>query len=178
MRGNAPRHMKTILAFIFLVLAATHSAFAAEAAPAAADPELEKRVNAIAEELRCLVCQNQTLADSHAELAVDLKNQVREKVKQGMSERDIVDYMVARYGDFVLYRPPLKASTLLLWFGPGVLLVAGLVVLFTRLKRRRATAVPVALSDEEHARATALLGGDAQAAPSAQALHVEESKPR
>src|SRR3954466_431322 len=108
--------MKTIFSLFFLLFVAAQSAWAAEAAPAAADPELEKRVNAISEELRCLVCQNQTLADSHAELAIDLKNQVREKVKQGMSERDIVDYMVERYGDFVLYRPPLKATTVLLWF--------------------------------------------------------------
>ena len=148
--------MKTIFAFIFLLLTA-HGAFAAEAAPAAADPELEKRVNAVAEELRCLVCQNQTLADSHADLAIDLKNQVREKLKQGMSEREIRDYMVERYGDFVLYRPPVKGTTLFLWFGPAILLVAGLLALFIRLKRRREVAQTPSLSAEEHARAAALL---------------------
>ena len=150
--------MKKLLAILLLFVVAAHGAWAAEAAPAAADPELEKRVNAISEELRCLVCQNQTLADSHADLAVDLKNQVREKLKQGMSEREIVDYMVSRYGDFVLYRPPVKATTLFLWFGPPLILVAGLVALFMRLKRRRALAVPTALSDDERARAAALLG--------------------
>ena len=149
--------MKTIITLIFLLLTAAHTAWAAEAVPASADPELEKRVNAISEELRCLVCQNQTLADSHADLAVDLKNQVREKLKQGMSEREILDYMVARYGDFVLYRPPVKGTTLFLWFGPGLLLIAGLIGLFMRLKRRRALAAPAMLTEEEHARAAALL---------------------
>jgi cytochrome c-type biogenesis protein CcmH len=151
--------MKTIITFLFLFLTAVHSAFAADAAPASADPELEKRVNAVSEELRCLVCQNQTLADSHADLAVDLKNQVREKLRQGMTEREIVDYMVSRYGDFVLYRPPVKATTLLLWFGPALLLFAGLTALFMRLKQRRALAVAPVLTEEEHARAAALLDG-------------------
>ena len=148
---------KKMISIILLLFVAGHTAWAAEAAPASADPELEKRVNAISEELRCLVCQNQSLADSHADLAVDLKNQVREKLKQGMSEREIVDYMVSRYGDFVLYRPPVKATTLFLWFGPPLLLVAGLAALFMRLKRRRDLAVPAALSAEERARAASLL---------------------
>lgn len=114
---------------------------------------------ALAAELRCLVCQNQTLADSNAPLAVDLRNQVREQMRQGRSEREIIDYMVARYGDFVLFRPPFKLTTLLLWTGPLLLLVAGLIALFYRLARRRAE--PKAeLSDEERARAAALLRGD------------------
>ncbi len=100
------------------------SVLAKEAPTVAADPLLEKRAMALAEELRCLVCQNQTIADSHAELAVDLKNQIREKLKAGMSEAQIIDFMVARYGDFVLYRPPLKATTLPLWIGPFALLFA------------------------------------------------------
>ena len=148
---------KNLISILLLLFVAAHPAWAADAAPASADPELEKRVNAISEELRCLVCQNQTLADSHADLAVDLKNQVREKLKQGMGEREIVDYMVSRYGDFVLYRPPVKATTLFLWFGPPLLLVAGLAALFLRLSRRRAMAAPAALSDAERARAAVLL---------------------
>ena len=157
--------MKQFLAILFSLFVAAHAAWAAEAAPAAADPELEKRVNAVSEELRCLVCQNQTLADSNADLAVDLKNQVREKLKQGMSEREILDYMVARYGDFVLYRPPLKLTTFLLWFGPILLMVGGLVALFVRLSKRRASAAPEALSDSERARAAALLDADKGADP-------------
>jgi cytochrome c-type biogenesis protein CcmH len=152
-----------INALLILMLSA-NIAWAGEAAPATADPALEKRVYAISEELRCLVCQNQSLADSHADLAIDLKSQVREKLQQGMSERQIVDYMVERYGDFVLYRPPLKATTFLLWFGPFLLLVAGLVALFVRLSRRRGSA-PETLSDADHARATALLDVGNEAGP-------------
>ena len=107
-----------------------------EAAPASEDPVLEARMVKIAEELRCLVCQNQTIASSNAGLAVDLRNQVREMLRRGDSDQQIIDYMTARYGDFVLYRPPLKGTTALLWFGPGVLLVGGLTVLFLVLRRR------------------------------------------
>ena len=110
---------------------------AKEAAPLAEDPALEKRVNEIAAELRCLVCQNQTIADSHADLAVDLKNQVRDMVRSGKTQDEIVDYMVKRYGDFVRYRPPVKASTYLLWAGPFLLLFLGIVVLMQNLKKRR-----------------------------------------
>jgi cytochrome c-type biogenesis protein CcmH len=116
-----------------LVAVAAH---AGEAAPAVADPVLEKRVMAIAAELRCLVCQNQTIADSNAELAVDLRNQVRDMLRKGQSQDDILAYMTARYGDFVLYRPPLKQSTALLWFGPAALLLGALILLVMALRRR------------------------------------------
>ena len=119
------------------------------------DQALEKRVRDLSSELRCLVCQNQTLADSSAPLAVDLRNQVREQLKSGKSERDVIDFLVARYGDFVLYRPPLQANTVLLWAGPFLLLVAGLALLVWRLRRRR---VPEAeLSEADRARAARLL---------------------
>ena len=111
-------------------------AWAAEAPEAAADPALEARMVHITSELRCLVCQNQTIADSHADLASDLRRQVREMLQQGRSDRDIIDYMTARYGDFVLYRPPLKATTWLLWFGPGLLLVVGVAAFVLILRRR------------------------------------------
>jgi len=142
----------------FILLAAlVHAAWGGEAKSVAADPALEERVTALATELRCLVCQNQTLADSNAPLAVDLRNQIRERMQQGASERDIIDYMVARYGDFVLYRPPFKATTVLLWAGPILLMIAGLATLYFRLARRRAE--PKAeLSEAERARAAALLG--------------------
>jgi cytochrome c-type biogenesis protein CcmH len=120
----------------------------------AQDPEMEKRVTALATELRCLVCQNQTLADSNAPLAVDLRNQIREQLKSGKSERDVMEYMVARYGDFVLYRPPLKVTTIALWAGPFVFLVLGAWIL-VRLLRRRAPERE--LSDAERARAAKLL---------------------
>jgi cytochrome c-type biogenesis protein CcmH len=109
---------------------------AGEAAPASADPVLEARVMALASELRCLVCQNETIAASHADLAVDLRNQVREMLKRGASDAEVMDYMTARYGDFVLYRPPLKSTTAFLWFGPALLLVGGLGTLWWVLRRR------------------------------------------
>lgn len=108
------------------------SAFAAQAS----DPALERRVMRIANELRCLVCQNQTIADSQADLAVDLRRQVREMLQRGESDARVIDFMTQRYGDFVLYRPPVKATTWLLWFGPGVLLLGGLGTLVAVLRRR------------------------------------------
>jgi len=125
------------------------------ACASAQDPALERRVTNLAHELRCLVCQNQTIADSNAPLAVDLRNQIREQLAAGKSERDVVDFMVARYGDFVLYRPPLKASTVLLWVGPFAFLIAGFYLLISFLRRRQ---VPEPqLSDAERARAAKLL---------------------
>jgi cytochrome c-type biogenesis protein CcmH len=121
---------------------------------------------ALASELRCLVCQNQTLADSNAPLAVDLRNQIRERMQSGASERDIIDFLVARYGDFVLYRPPFKLSTLLLWIGPIALMIAGLGALYWRLAGRSRELPEPQLSPDEHAQASALLEGDANTNPS------------
>ena len=131
-------------------------------AQAPADPALERRVLALSSELRCLVCQNQTIADSNAGLAVDLRNQVREKMQQGMSDGEIIDFMTARYGDFVRYRPPFKASTLLLWLGPLLLLLAGFATLFFKLSRRRAEQ-DRPLDAAAHARARQLLGQTSEA---------------
>jgi len=139
----------------FMLLAAVVLAAAAHAAALPVDEKLEQRVNAVAAELRCLVCQNQSLADSNADLAVDLKNQIRDRMRDGASESDIISYMVERYGDFVRYRPPVKAATLLLWAGPFVLMVLGLLLLLRHLRRRSAVEMP--LTDEERARAAALL---------------------
>ncbi len=155
--------MPRLLMLLFGCLLAV-SVLAKDAAPASADPLLEKRVMALAEELRCLVCQNQTIADSHAELAVDLKNQIREKLKAGDSEAKIKEYMVARYGDFVLYRPPVKTSTLPLWIGPFVVLAGALAGLFYYIRRRRSALQQQPLSEEEQARLRSLLdpGGERQ----------------
>ncbi len=125
------------LGLFMLLLMLAPLVFAKEATPMAVDLEVEEVVNEIAAELRCLVCQNQTIADSNAELAVDLKNKVREMVKSGQSEEQIVDYMVERYGDFIRYRPPMKSSTVLLWVGPFVLLLGGLALLGTNLRKRK-----------------------------------------
>ncbi len=133
--------------------------YAGDAVPVAEDPVIEARVQSLSELLRCLVCQNQNLADSHADLAIDLKNQVRDMLKQGQSEKEIIDYMVQRYGDFVLYRPPLKSTTWLLWGGPFVLFGLGLFGLFMHLRRRHKTAA-VPLSEGEHGAAVRLLNGE------------------
>lgn len=135
--------------FVTMLLTAVN-AWAGEARPMAQDPELEKRVEAVSAELRCLVCQNQTIADSHADLAVDLKNQVREMLRSGKSNDEVVNYMVERYGDFVRYKPPVKPTTYLLWFGPGVLIVVGLFVLMVTLRKRHvrvAATVPLSQDD-------------------------------
>lgn len=132
------------------------SAFAKEAPPTAADPVLEAKVMAIAEELRCLVCQNETIAASHADLAVDLRKQIAVKLSAGQSKQEIVDFMVARYGDFVLYRPPLNARTLLLWVGPFVLLVVAGGILAINIRRRRSATTTEWTADNAQ-RARALL---------------------
>jgi cytochrome c-type biogenesis protein CcmH len=119
------------------------------------EPDLDRRVMNLAHDLRCLVCQNQTLADSYAPLAQDLRDQIREQLAAGKSERDVVDYLVARYGDFVLYRPPLKGSTVLLWTGPFLFVAFG-AFLLVRFVRRRRVAEPE-LSPDERARAAKLL---------------------
>lgn len=126
--------VKNLLTLLLILLAGL--AHGGEAAPAAADPALEARMNRITAELRCLVCQNQTIADSHSGLATDLRQQVREMLQRGQSEQEIIDYMTARYGDFVLYRPPFKATTVLLWLGPLLLLIVGVLTLVQVLRRR------------------------------------------
>ena len=117
----------------------------------AQEPPLEKRVHSLAQELRCLVCQNQTIADSNAPLAVDLRNQIREQAAAGKSDKDIIDFMVARYGDFVLYRPPFKATTLLLWLGPFIFLIGGLLFLIRLLRARRVPEPELSEADRQRA---------------------------
>jgi len=131
----------TGLAMALLVASLSASLFAGsagakEAQPESPDPVLEARMVRITSELRCLVCQNQTIADSHADLAVDLRREARELLSQGKSDQDVIDYMTARYGDFVLYRPPLKATTLLLWGGPALMLLIGAGVGIATIARR------------------------------------------
>jgi cytochrome c-type biogenesis protein CcmH len=129
-------HSGARLFFIIALASFFTCAVAKEALPESSDPALEARMVGITSELRCLVCQNQTIADSHADLAVDLRQQVREQLRAGRSDREIIDYMTARYGDFVLYRPPFKATTALLWLGPALMLVIGAGVLIVVLRRR------------------------------------------
>jgi len=140
-----------------LILLLPSLATAYEAQPLADNPQVEARLKTLAVELRCLVCQNQTLADSNAPLAEDLRREVREMIAKGMSDREIIDFLVQRYGDFVLYRPPWKASTTLLWLGPFLLLIAGATGLVFALRRRQKKLADVTLSEAEHNRVAQLL---------------------
>ncbi len=146
--------MRTVLALLMLLLAQSPGTAWADS-----HAELDRRAKDLAAQLRCLVCQNQTIAESNAELARDLRAVVREQLSQGRSDREIIAFMVARYGDFVLYKPPLKATTLLLWFGPALLLAAGAATLFLYLRRRRGRLDERALTEEEQRRARTLLEG-------------------
>jgi cytochrome c-type biogenesis protein CcmH len=129
----------------------SQESFAKEAKPLSDNPALEVQVNRLSTELRCMVCQNQTLADSSAPLAEDLRTKIRELAAQGKSDQEIIDYLVARYGDFVLYRPPVKSTTLFLWIGPFALLLIGMIGLVILLRRQKKTQeVPLNI-DEENA---------------------------
>jgi cytochrome c-type biogenesis protein CcmH len=131
--------MKKLLITLLLTshfLLSANVAFSGEAKPLAEDPVLEARLKAMSHELRCLVCQNQTLADSDAPLAEDLRKEIRTQMREGKSDQEVIDYLVARYGDFVRYRPPVNNSTALLWFGPFLLLIIGGFVLYRALKRQ------------------------------------------
>ena len=144
------------LVAILLVALTPFVAAANEAQPTESDPVAAARAVQLANELRCLVFQNQSIAESNAELAVDLRRQIRDQIAAGRSDDEIVDFMVSRYGDFVLYRPPFKATTLLLWLGPALLVLAGFGTLARALRARRQAQAPP-LTAEERERAERLL---------------------
>lgn len=152
--------MKRIVLFLVIVCSLPLFTFAKEAQPSAADPVLEERLMKLSKDLRCLVCQNETLADSRVDLAVDLRGQIREQMKAGKSDKEIMAYLTERYGKFILYKPPVDPTTYLLWFGPFILLIAGLAFLFRYLKQRRDLIVEQPLSADEHYRAEALLNAE------------------
>ncbi len=144
---------KFILLLLFVV---SGTAFASVEVHKFEQPEQEQQYNRLIAELRCLVCQNQNLADSNAELAQDLRQEVYDMIQSGASDQDIVNFMVARYGDFVLYRPPFKASTAFLWIGPFIILIVGFVILLMVIRKRRQVET-VELDETDHARARQLL---------------------
>ncbi len=148
------------LIFVSLVLLCTVTPFAIakEAQPTGDDPAVEQRLTKLSQELRCLVCQNETLADSRADLAEDLRREIREQIKAGKSDKEIIEFLTARYGQFILYRPRVTPTTYLLWFGPFVLLLGGLFLLFTYIKQRRDSLPDKPLSADERRRAEELLG--------------------
>lgn len=148
--------IKQLLISIFICSVASAS-LANEAAPLAQDPIVEQRLIAISEEMRCLVCQNESLAGSRSDLAQDLRREIREQIQQGKSDQQIREFMVERYGDFVLYRTPVKPLTWVLWIGPFVLLLGGLIALLLYVRRRNTAAPKIPLSDLDNQRIDELL---------------------
>jgi cytochrome c-type biogenesis protein CcmH len=132
--------------------------------PVKDDPAIEQRLNKLSQELRCLVCQNETLADSRADLAEDLRDEIREQMKAGKSDKEIIAFLTERYGQFILYRPQVTPTTYLLWFGPFVLLLLGLFVLFAYIKQRRELIPEKPLTSDERKRAEEMLGSEKETA--------------
>jgi len=151
-----------LIAFSTLFMLSVGTAIANEAAPLAEDPVTEQRLISISEEMRCLVCQNESLAGSRSDLANDLRREIRILIKEGKSDDQIRSFMVERYGDFVLYRPPVKPVTWLLWIGPFVILGAGIAGLLMYLRRRNNSAPNVALTDLDNQKIDALLNSSSQ----------------
>ena len=149
--------MKRIYAAPLLLILAV-AVVAQDARPASGDdPAIEQRLQSLAKELRCLVCQNETLADSQAGLAEDLRREIREQMKAGKSDKEIISFLTQRYGQFILYRPQVTPTTYLLWFGPFLLLIGGLAILFYYIRIRRDAISDKPLSSEERKRAAELL---------------------
>jgi len=150
--------MRRVSILILLLISLAGPALAKEAKPVE-DPQIDQRMQALTQQLRCLVCQNETLADSRADLAEDLRKEIRQQMKAGKSDQEIIAFLTQRYGDFVLYKPPVKATTYLLWFGPFVLLLGGTLLLYRYLKHRREIIQDQPLTAAEHKRAEELLRG-------------------
>lgn len=158
MTRNNQFQLPTLLVFVFFIVMLVPSfAWAKEALPVAEDPEVEKRMQAITMDLRCLVCQNESIADSRADFSNDMRREIRLKIKENKSDEEIIQFLVDRYGDFVLYNPPMKPTTVLLWFGPILLFAIGFVSLLTFLKRRREQIEETSLSEAEQEKAEKLL---------------------
>lgn len=152
--------MLRVIGLMLLVLLVFGQAIGQEAKPLTDDPVIEKRLNNLSKELRCLVCQNETLADSQADLAEDLRREIREQMRAGKSDQEIINFLTQRYGQFILYRPRITPTTYLLWFGPFVLLLAGLALLFNYIKRRRDQIEEQPLTMGQRKLAEELLGSD------------------
>lgn len=149
--------IRLFFVLLLLLFAFTPRAVAGEAQPTGDDPAVEQRLHKLSQELRCLVCQNETLADSRADLAEDLRREIREQIRAGKSDKEIIAFLTARYGQFILYRPQVTPATYLLWFGPFLLLLGGLFLLFKYIRQRRDAVPEKPLSADEHRRAAELL---------------------
>ena len=155
--------MKKQLLICFVILSLAVMVVAWDVRPASGDdPVVEKRLMDLSKELRCLVCQNETLADSQASLAEDLRREIREQIKAGKSDQEIISFLTQRYGQFILYRPRVTPTTYLLWFGPFVLLIGGLVVLFRYIRYNRDSVKEEPLNSEDRRRAAELLASDSR----------------
>ena len=155
--------MKTLLFVCFVILSLGATVVAWDVRPAYGDdPVVEKRLMNLSKELRCLVCQNETLADSQAGLAEDLRREIREQIKAGKSDKEIISFLTQRYGQFILYRPQVTPTTYLLWFGPFVGLIGGLLVLFLFIRYHRDSVKEQPLSSEDRRRAAELLASDSR----------------
>jgi cytochrome c-type biogenesis protein CcmH len=153
--------MKKLVFICLLIYGLTIPALALDVQPASGDdPVIEKRLMNLSKELRCLVCQNETLADSQASLAEDLRREIREQMKAGKSDQEIISFLTQRYGQFILYRPQVTPTTYLLWFGPFVLLIVGLFILFRYIRNHRDRVEEKPLTGEERRRAAELLASD------------------
>ena len=150
------RFLKWAIILLAIIPLVASVSIAGEAQPNE-DPQIEQRMKALTEQLRCLVCQNETLADSRADLAEDLRREIRKEIKAGKSDPEIIAFLTQRYGDFILYNPPIKATTYLLWFGPFVLLLAGIAMLYRYLRRRRELIKEEPLTAAERKQAEELL---------------------
>ena len=149
--------MRRLFYSLLLISLLVPAAFGKEAQPTGEDPAVEQRLHKLSQELRCLVCQNETLADSRADLAEDLRGEIREQIKAGKSDKEIITFLTDRYGQFILYRPRVTPMTYLLWFGPFVLLAGGLWILFHYIRQRRDLVTEKPLTADEHRRAEELL---------------------
>ncbi len=149
--------IKGLVFIFFLLLMAPSVGWPKEAIPVAEDPVIEKRMLSLTTDLRCLVCQNESIADSRADFSNDIRREIREQIKANKTDQEIVQFLVDRYGDFVLYNPPMKPTTMLLWFGPVILFIIGLGSLIIYLRRRRVQIEDVSLSQVQLEKAEALL---------------------
>ena len=146
-----------LMVMICGLLASSSGFVVAKEAQSNEDPQIEQRMKTLTEQLRCMVCQNETLDASRADLAENLRKEIREQIKAGKSDQEIIAFLTQRYGDYVLYNPPVKRTTYLLWFGPFILLIGGTVVLYRYLKNRREMIKESPLSADERKRAEDIL---------------------
>ena len=150
-----------IVSFVFLLLLLVSLVgWSKEAIPVAEDPEIEKRMLELTMDLRCLVCQNETISDSRAEFSNDIRREIRAQIKANKTDEEIIQFLVDRYGDFILYNPPIKPTTILLWFGPVLLFLTGVGSLIFYLRSRRAQVEEVTLSQAQREKAESLLKED------------------